>query len=377
MQIFRFGEYWSTDTFFIVLTVGFVASFLAAKGCRQKKYVLSIGKHKLTFNVYYFMLYLLLLFLYTFKSISYGADTDFYVKTFLDSTQFNNSLNVGLEPLFKLFNYCVRKITDSYIGYFFFSGLFVAAGYTVFIKEFFKEDCNRIFVALISVQFFYDMNIMRSGIGGTFLLLSLCLLKNKQIKKAIIVSGIGALFQVTLIVNIPCIILYYVLSRNNTIKFGRAVGFFILAFIGITVVSWGSINVLMGTRYSYYLTTNDMNATVLGNWNVILSGFLAWLILYNRKEINPKIDVAITSCLMSVLLIVPVVLLGAYRLTMYFYLPRLVLWGYAFNRYIANTLESKIAKNMIAVFIVVFYTLFVLSRRSFTYGYVFSLTDFF
>lgn len=379
MTLFEFGEYWDTTTFILILTVGFALCYFTKKArVADKELVLVIKKSKIHLNKWCILIFVLLLFLYTFKDISFGADSEYYVKTFLASTSFNNTWNVGLEPLYKLFNYVVRHITDNYTLYFFFAGLFIATGYTYFIREFWINDNSLlIFLVLVSTQFFYDMNIMRSAMGGTFILFSFCALKNMDFKRAVILTMIGVFFQVTLIVNIPFIILYWILARNGKVKFLKTIVILVIALIATYVVCLIANRYIAVTRYAYYSSGQDMNPTLIGNWPILISGILSLMMLNNRNECNSKIDLAILSSIFSLVLVIPVIMLGAYRLTMYFYLPRLYMWGYFFKKYIADNQGNRIIKNIFAIAIVLFYTLFVISRRSSIYGFTYRLTDLF
>lgn len=376
MSVFEFGEYWDTGTFLLILVVGILICYWIwqANICSRTMVIRKTGGD-IHINQYYVMIFLLLLFIYTFKDISFGADTDYYVKTFLASTDYHNDWNQGLEPLYIGFNYIVRKFTSNYTVYFFVAGVFIVSGYIKFIKCFWEKDCESLFAILIATQFFYDMNIMRSAMACTFLMYSFCALKEQYIKKAFLYTVMGVFFQTTVIVNIPFLLFYWVIRKNDKIRIMKVIFIFSLALVGTTIVTVIARMLFVGTRYEYYFSDGGMQPTLLGNWPIILTGILAIFVLGYRKKNSEKIDIIILAALFSALLIVPVIILGAYRLTMYYYMPRLVLWGYVFKNYIANDAGNKRIKKGIAFAIVLFYALYVISRRSSTYGFAYSLVE--
>ncbi len=378
MKFFEFGQYWDSATFIIILAVGVMLCLLNKKAlCSNTKTIVVTRKHKMSINIYYFLIYIMLVFLYTFKDISYGADTDYYVKTFQAAISYNNMWNVDLEPLYKLFNYIVRHITDNYTVYFFFASIFIAAGYTFFIKQFWNNDCFLTFLVLASTQFFYDMNIMRSAMGGTFILFSFGALKNNKFKKALVLTIIGTFFQTTLIVNIPFIMMYWLIGRTRKINFAQSVFVLIIALIVTYIICLFARKYFFNTRYSYYMSGQDMTPTLLGNWSILLSGFLALYMLYFRKKNDFRENIAILAGIYSLVLIIPVIILGAYRLTMYYYLPRLLMWGYFFKSYIKDDYRNRKIKEAIVIVLVLFYALFIISRRSLSYGFAYRFVNLF
>lgn len=382
-RVFEFGEYWDLSTFFLIMIVGVVICFFHYRGTaadnRNSATSVYFGKKKLVKpNIWYILMFFLLLFLYTFKSMDYGADSGTYVSAFLISTSMFNELNEGWELLFILFNFLIRKITDNYTVYFFFAGVIVAYGYVQYIREFWTGTEDSLFLILISVSFFYDLNIMRSGIGGSFLLISLCHLKKDNFGKAIIFSIVAFLFQYTLIVHFFFLIFYYIVNKPNQnsyqISVIRAMTYEILGFILVIGSTYVLKSLLAGTRYAYYY--DAMSPTILGNWTIILSAVLA-IVALNRRVEDKRISIAIMAALYSFLLIPPVVIIGAYRLTQYHFSIRILLWGWLFSDILRKDSSNLIFRKIIIITMIVFYAVFYLGRRSLSPGFAYYLVDLF
>lgn len=384
MQIvFEFGEYWDLNTFFLIMLVGVAICFFHYKGTivdnRNNATSIYLGKIKLVkTNIWYALMFFLLLFLYTFKSMKYGADSGTYVTAFRLATSMFNELNKGWEPLFILFNFLIRKITDNYTVYFFFAGVIVAYGYVRYIREFWTGKEDSLFLILISISFFYDLNIMRSGIGCSFLLISLCHLKNDNFGKAVVLSIVALLFQYTLIVHFFFLVFYWVVNRRdqnlNQISINRAIIYEILGFILVLGATYILKRLLVGTRYAYYF--NTMTPTILGNWSIILSFMLAIIVLCRKVE-DKRINIAMMAALYSFLLIPPVIIIGAYRLTQYHFPIRILLWGWLSVDILKKDSINLIFRKIIIIAMIVFYAVFYLGRRSLNPGFAYHLVDLF
>lgn len=382
-KVFEFGEYWDFNTYLLIMIVGVAICYFHYRGVlldnKRRNLTISIGnRKKVNLNIWFFLMFLLFLFLYTFKSWTYGADGEYYYEAFKLSTSFHNELNVTWEPLFLLFNYTIRHVTDNYTIYCFFAGLVISFGYVHFIHEFWTTKEDSLFLILISTEFFYDMNIMRSGIGGAFLLLSLCYLKKSNIKKAFLFSIIALLFHYTLIVHLVFLIFYCLVSRHNGInsRFSRTrvFSYEIIAFVGSFGASYLLRKMLVGTRYEWYF--DAMTPTVIGSWSIIMSSILAVIALY-RKRYDNCVGISIISSLYSILLIPPVVILGAYRLTQYHFSVRLLLWGWVFKDILKNEELNNLIKTVVILSMIVFYSVFYLGRRSLNPGFVYELVNIF
>lgn len=376
MQLFEFGEYWNTGTFILILLTGCAMSFLAAQATTGPV-VLQLGKSIAVRkeNLCYGAIFLLLVFLYTFKDITFGADSGLYVQAFQASTVLLHRHNSHWEPLFNLLCYVVRLFTDNYTVFFFVSGLIVASGYVKFVKTFWREDCDFLFIVLLAQQFFYDMNIMRSGIGGAFILLSFCYLKDNQIKKALIASAIATLFQYTLVVNFGVVILYVLSVRNGKIFRKMLVRYELLALVSAIVTCFLVRVVIANTRYSYYLT--EMQPTIIGNWSVFLSVAVTAVTLILAPKDDFRLNVAVVAAMFSLIMVVPVLMLGAYRLTIYYYVPRLFVWGYSSKQLVSKSGINPRLHKALVIGAVLFFALFTISRRSVTPGFAYKLVDLF
>lgn len=359
MKVFEFGEYWDTSTFFFFLGLGVIIAHLVKKGAVLNNKVYSDTSNS---NRYYFLAFLVFVLTYTMKDLEYGADTMNYYNAWFNTIRFNYVPGVTWEPLYLLFNYLTRLITDDYTIYFFFAAVIISKGYMSFLRRFWKTDCDFGFLILVSLSFAYDMNIMRSAMGMAFVLCSFCALEKKRYSKAFVLSVIGMLFHYTLIINLVFIVFYIFLKNYKRLSVDKLVLFFILTIIITCIFTFLGKNVLAGGRYD---RMDHSSPNLLGQWPIFMTGIMALYILLKNKDVNGRVHFAVIASIFSVILLVPYRLLGAYRLLNYYTLPRLLLWDYFIKIFVNNnTVGNRLLKRIIVGCCVIFYALYVMSRRS-------------
>ena len=142
MQIFEFGPYWDFLTYIFFLLLGGAFAFFSYLG-KQSEIALKINYGRNSENykysnlsIFYYISFLIFVFVFTFKDISFGADSYIYVEVF------EKSIDNYFEPFFSLLSLSVRSITPNYTIYFFVIGFIVSLGYIHFIKKFWTNDCD-------------------------------------------------------------------------------------------------------------------------------------------------------------------------------------------------------------------------------------------
>lgn len=357
MVVFKFGEYWDTLTFFLVLILGIVIYILTKIGAVRKK----------PFS--FFLLFALLLFVYTFRNYTHGADTGTYVVSFRESLTFTNPINESYEPFFKIFTFLVRKITDNYNIYFLISGILICGSYIYFLKTFWMEKQGFLLTVLVAVEFFYDLNIMRYALAHSLFLISLCLLIKKKNLWAILLSLCSVLFHYTAIITLFFVLFYLLYIKCNKKKQ------ITISVLLIFVMTAGAVAVhflIGGTRYAKYFDT--ISPTLLGNWKQLFFGIIAFAYLLFIPNKTKKETIA-TVCGLFGLSLVPFVLInGAYRITYFFLIPEFYLLQTVIDRFTKKTI--RLPWNILSAAFIVFYYLFDLSRRSQDYGFKYELAPF-
>lgn len=373
MELFEFGKYWNTTSFILYIIIGIVVSKLCQKGARLNY---RLNKDKEKNNRYYIIAFLILVFIYTFRDSSVGSDTSGYVEVFNRAVLRINWSEILLpkqvEPLYQLVNYGIHLISDNYTLLFLFYGIVITYAYIKFIRVFWTLELDYVFLIGFVVGYTYTFTAMRSSMGMAFILLSFCCLKDSKYGKAILLTFIGYLFHYTTIVNVIFIIIYYLISKRNTLNKARLFGLTLLLLLTV----YFSVNIMksyfLETRYHGYV--EKAGGTLIGNWTVVLSFIVAIWLIKNRKIETKEMMLCVCSAVYSMVLLIPSMILGAYRLTTFYELPNLVLFGLAGSYFYKNKSYKEVMIWKTLYFaMIVFYCLFVLSRRSGTEGFTYIL----
>lgn len=383
-QLFEFGEYWKTGTMIMFLFIGIIVCLLSKIGVKKRKdndlaQWASINSNvvHIRINWPYILMFLLLLFVFTFRSENTGADTIEYVKVFKASTQlvrFNNlwdTLNY-YEPLFLLINYLVRLVTENYTVYFFVCGCIISYSYVRFIYTYWDARKNHLFLILFAAAFHYDLNVLRSALATSFVLLSLCSIYEKRQFKSIILTIIGSLFHYTAIINITLPIFYYLIEKKEKINKKKTI---VLLFTGIMIlfiIIQKMLEILSFTRYQSYLE-NVITVNILGLWNIIATIGLAILMFYSKRTKTRRDNCLIVFGLYNIVPLILNINLGMYRVTGFYLMSRISLWDEKISKYKG---VNRLIINGISLILVLIILLFKMSRYSsnpgFAYEFVWS-----
>lgn len=383
LRIFELGPYWDTSAYLFYLLLGAIVALLCKYGAiRNHRLAAAQGitdHHPV--NAFYIAAFLLLVAVYTLRDISVGADTIEYYNQFCNALTLNIHIRDVLtlrenEPLFFLFTYVIRRITDNYLLYFLLSSFIIASGYITFFRHFWDEDCEYIFMIPFCIGFQYDMNIMRSGLGTSFILLSFCRLKQGRVGRAFLLSVIAVLFHYTTVVNLVFLVFYCIISRfreskDISVPQKEILYYGLLAFTAATVLSFALRSFFLTTKYQIYVSSKG---SLFGYWYVILTGLLAVCVMLTSLR-DKRVLLSVTTSLYCLMLVPPSIYLGAYRITQYYLIPRLFLWSYTAKSLLNDSVENRYVKKLLCVLAVLVYTLFVLSRRSASPGFRYILAE--
>lgn len=381
-MIFDFGPYWDTGTFVLFLAIGISVVSLCRAGARvNAKRNIKLKKEQTynPINIYYVLAFFILWFFYTFKSEYVGTDTSTYLQYFRNAAQLKIDIQRiytfnQIEPLYILFTKLIRQVTENYTVYFAAIGGIIAFGYIKFIRSFWNSKSDYIFLIPFIVSYQNSMSGVRNAIGISFILMSLCALKNNKYIKAIVLTIIGTLFHYTISINLFVIMYYLLFVNRNRINKSKVV-LLSTAIVALTIAFMSNLKTfLAGTKYGYYFEIGG--GTVIGNWYVIFGILLAVYALfkYTPKQSKDSVNIFVTLSNLMVLLIV--LKTGAYRLPYYYAFSRMNVWSYVTEK--LNERQHGIDKLILKTFafiFVVFYLLFRMSRGSsnpgFEYNFVF------
>ena len=381
--LFEFGEYWDTGTFIMFLILGFFVAFLAKKASKIKgRNLIGIDfQYKqennkigiIRFNPYYFSIFIILLFVFSFRDSSVGADTQGYIDAIRETKTISFTLTVnGLlssrEPLFLIVSYLLQKITTNYTVYLFFWGIIISYAYTKYIKVFWNDKNAFVFLVMFVAEFHYGLNVLRTAIGAAFVLLSLCAYAEKKTKKSIILGICAVMFHYTAIVHMPLLILLHVIDNYEKIGKKKAIIFLILGSALTMFIIPYALRYFVSTRYHKYVETLGAG-NVLGRWYVIITIAYSIILLFKKKNGTRDEKITIITCAYNIILLLLNVFLGAYRVINLYTMPRISLWSANFPQ--GKGKVNRFVYKIVVMSVVIVYLLFRMSRNSASPGFAY------
>lgn len=378
-RIFRIGEYWSTATFFLLLFLGIAIALCCgyAAPCpgrlfRRRK-VLTVDSK----GFVYFLVFLILWGLYTFRDVSTGADTQTYVDLFLNASGFQFDFQRFLafkqnEILYDLLTIAVRAFTDNYRIYFAIVGIFIGYAYVRFFRSYWEKGTSIVFLILFVLVYQYNFAALRSALGEMFLLISLCNMAEKKFRKALVLSIIGSLFHYTILINIFFVIFYKCVLKRNSLNKRRLYCItamcVVIFLIAVPVVR----TILLRTRYRTYAANQSFR--IIGYWYVFVTLIIAFVAIKKKGYYNDKMSIAIAASFFSVILVFIAGSLGAYRLVGYYALVRYNLWDRSLDLFFKNkTIRGQY--KVVAFCLVLLFFAYQMGRNSEVPGFAYRLGE--
>lgn len=376
--LFPIERGWDWGTFILYVFVSVVVCALCKTGSKyikngvSKKRCGGTGINK--GNVLYFLAFLILTFLATFRSSEVGSDTPVYVDWFynydFNAFSWKDLLSFHqMEPGFQLYIYLIRKISDDYHVFFFFAYAFVSAMYIKYIKFFFDRGTNNIFLQIFIYFFVSNMSGMRAAIAMGFLLQSFIYLSKKEYSKAVIFTFLASAFHYTMIFNIAMIFATFIMERR---AFWRGKWVIPVGLVASFAVSFAMANVfkaiLSNTKYNFYSSVSLDELSILGSIFYLFYAIFAYC--FHRdvsKEFSKKSKIEnIFLLTISFLISYPAIyVVAAYRIPNYYAMPRLTMWSeFATISERRFFKKNRILFKVILQVIIILYLLFRFTRSA-------------
>ena len=242
----------------VIFSLFFLFSFFVPNMKSGKVSIFSKWAPKVTFFV---MVSLFLIM--GLRSLNVMGDTVTYVSDFinydLERTNVQTIFLTSNEPLFALFTYVTRLMTDNYVVYLTLSSLPLMFGLCLILKESSDDSFLSIIIFCAIGTFTFCMAGLRQSMAIGFCLIAYYFAERKKILPYFLFVFIAFLFHNSSIV----FVIVYLLKKIKVTYFQWLLVLFGL-FVGIT--KWGGIAAfigLFGSRFaSYMLNNSSLNLTM-------------------------------------------------------------------------------------------------------------------
>lgn len=266
-----------------------------------------------------------------------GRDTLRYIKQFLQATSgLSEKGSFFSEGLFYEYLCVIRKFTDNYRIFFLVSYFFISWSYMMYIKKYGRLEYSTIPYVLLAFLFIKGFSSVRTSLAVALITIGLVYIDKRKILSFCLM--IASVFVHRMSVLFIIVILFYYLFKKYLCRISRIklviyLGIFIAASI---VVSSKLRSIIMTFDW---MSSSDLwyvsykGISLLEKWPMWFAHVLllvCYLIVARKETETDKEHIApVKIIFLFDLVILPMALnLGFYRANEYFFINRMVLWGY-------------------------------------------------
>jgi len=366
-------RYWDWMSFVLYILIAFAIVFFTyfAENKGRKCINKECKRYNAFGSICYVLLFIVLTFFSVFRDVgvrSYGgADAGTYIEFFQNSNSvyFNLLDFVSLrqtEPLFFLFAYVIRRITDNYIIFFLFYYVIIYYAYIKFISKQFDRKMNIMPLFYMILVYLNSFNTMRTAMAMAMVLLAYNALTDRKEKKVILLLIVAAGFHYTSLIVLIFYIFYKIVSSKLLNKRKWAILFVFICYIFFFFCSSIISNIISSTKYKIYL---DQQNTFIGQLVIIIVGLLSIINFNELKRRMKECSFILWAVIFNFMMIPLTMYFGFFRLNIYFIFPRLLLWTYIIDIYKDKLSSRKGMSFIIDIFtfyVVIGWTVFRISK---------------
>lgn len=353
--------------------------FLAMGVCAalHVRYVGKCGKQSI-YIVWFLIWTVLAAFRYVGQNGIGGADSMNYINFFEGcySKDIWTKTDEHLEELFQIITKLIRLYTDNFRIYYLILYGFIVWSYILFINEFHSKKYSCIPLVMSAILFTISYNTFRTSLAVAVILTGIVQLYRKnKISSAIIM--IAAFFvHRTAIVYILFLPFYYVMkSRRLKIRYGiifAACALGLIQLVKVWLLSKGAWLLNMfdtGMLRSYLINPPYSRAMLLMQMSCFIMLGIVHRDFYHdlQKENNGKLHMLYMLVFYDFIMTPVYTACGIWRAPEYFYLPRLLMWGYniyAIKKNFTKPSRALVTLAFSAIFTVVFVYNLILNKPS-------------
>lgn len=271
---------------------------------------------------------------------------------------------------FAMFTKFIRLFTDDYHVYFFIIYGIIILSYILFIDAYMSKYASSIPLHILVLIYILGFSSIRTTLSASLILISLYFMR-KQKKFLTFIFAILAIFtQRASVIYVGFYVFYYIYKKyKHKITLMNGVIWIILSYFAAKIfqdiILNGELFFLEGGAYSWYASQSIGTSFWDNAWKISFSQMLLalaiiicnkWINSYEKnldKEDARSFYIVKLICYYDIILIPITYILNIWRGYEYFFIVRLIMWGYIIKIILKHTKEnSKMIVN--AMFYVVF-----------------------
>lgn len=297
-----------------------------------------------------------------------GADAQNYIDHFRNKTAIINWVKKG-EFIFAYFTAFIRLFTNDYRIYFFVIYATMALSYLIFIKTYTSKNVS--YIPMLALIYFYllSFSIIRTVFAIAIFLLGLSLFKKHKIWGSLVIASTIFIHRASVFA-VGVILFYFIYKKwLSKLKWKQQIVLFTILSIVLSLLAFGIKEILISSNYitpadkNYIKVANErtaLNVLNLGLTSLLL--FIAMAISDKNVDKNENYEFLKIINLYCFIFVYPLIILGIFRFTEYFYIARLLMWGILIVSIYNNYLKSYKLKKLFIFIVVVLFIAFVVYR---------------
>lgn len=328
---------------------------------------------KLYNNAYYCYYYYAVLFFFLLTMLAVlrnvengigGADAQNYIDHFKNKTAVKNWVKKG-EFLFAYFTAFIRILTNDYRVYFFVIYSIIVLSYLTFIKTYTLNNISYIPMIALIYLYLISFSVIRTSLAIAIFLFGLSLFKKNKLLGTIVT--ISTIFIHRASIFAVGVLLFYIIYKKwiSKLKWKLQIIIFIALSIIFSFVAFGLQEILIS---SGFITKVDRNyiekaneRSIINIFNTGLTSLLSFIgIAFCDKYVdkNENYESLKIMNIYCFIFVYPLIVMGVFRFSEYFYIARLLMWGILIasitNNYLKNDKFIKTFKCIVIALFIAF-----------------------
>lgn len=276
-----------------------------------------------------------------------GTDTLDYIRTFLSIGSIKE-ISWLSEPLFRAYLLVIRYCTSNYRWFFFTSYLIISISYFAYIKEYGSAYYSSIPYLVIALFFLKDFSSVRTGLAIALITFGLVNIEKRRILSIILM--VSAILVHRMSILFVLVYLFYFLFKNVLAKISKIkLITFVVTFIVLSIALASQlqnnfkISSILDSTDTWYVLRNR-GKSLLSRWPMLFAHIMLMVVYllmrrFENKDEKNSIEPVIIVFSFDIIILPMALTLGIYRENEFFFLNRLILWGYVVS--IGNKLFSR------------------------------------